>query len=147
MRKWNINVIIHVMIWSGFLMLLLLFIPFYDIHFLQHPVLFVGMFFFLIGYYYLNSHVLVPVFLARKKFLGFVVITLSILSVYLYLSSLSGWLRLPEERDFETSPMFWGGPPPSPKGRRPVSDLPADGLPDVRRRPNGVPEGSILSFV
>lgn len=46
MRKWNINVIIHVMIWSGFLMLLLLFIPFYDIHFLQHPVLFVGMFFF-----------------------------------------------------------------------------------------------------
>ncbi|MGQ1948343.1 sensor histidine kinase [Geofilum sp. OHC36d9] len=93
MKRNTINTLSHIMIWSTFFVLLMLFMPFYD----MKPWLFFGMFGFLMGYYYLNNLILVPRFLAQKCFWQFFGITFVILLIYLYFSDLGDWLRPPFE--------------------------------------------------
>ena len=91
-----IKTITHVMIWVAFLVLLLLFMPFYDMRLVHMPGKFMGLYALLIAYYYFNSMVLVPFLLAKKRFWEFVGITLVILVLYIFLSDAFDWLRPPE---------------------------------------------------
>lgn len=95
LREKSIKTITHIMIWSAVLVLLLLFMPFYDMHLMRMPAYFLGMFALLIAYYYFNSHILVPHLLAKGRFLLFIVITIIILVLYTYLSDAYDWLRPP----------------------------------------------------
>jgi two-component system, LytTR family, sensor kinase len=108
MKERTIKIIVHVLIWSAFLVLLLIFMPFYDVNLQQMPLYFFCMFVLLIGYYYFNSQVLVPWLLAPGKFLKFALVTIVIFSLYIYLSNTLDWMRPPGEMTMRSAP----GPPP-----------------------------------
>ncbi len=93
MKERTVQIIIHALIWSAFLVLLLLFMPFYDLRLQQRPLLFLGMYVFLIAYYYFNSGFLVPRFLAENQVVKFVGITSGILVFYLYISNQFDWMQ------------------------------------------------------
>lgn len=145
MSRVKVNVLVHALIWSAFLVFLLLFIPFYDIQLLQKPLLFFGMFLFLVAYYYFNSLFLVPRLVGQKKVIEFIVLTLLLLALYLYLSDLSGWMHMPDKTSVER--IIPGRVPPPP--------FKPDRLPGQEVRPPHNPEffpfklstGTVLSFL
>jgi hypothetical protein len=139
MKERTIKIIVHALIWSAFLVLLLIFMPFYDVKLQQMPFYFFSMFVILIGYYYFNSLVLVPWLLAPGKFLTFTIITLIIFSLYIYLSDALDWMRPPGEITFrselvppppqdipgngELNPFIPGNSEVRPADRNPGSDI------------------------
>ncbi len=132
MKERTVQILVHILIWSAFLIFLLIFIPFYDIKLLEMPFYFFGMTAILIGYYYFNSMFLVPVLFAREKFWGFALVTLLIFSLYLYLSDTLDWMRPPQHRSFREYP---ANPPPGPFSKKKDYIVPPVGRPDNPIRP------------
>jgi two-component system, LytTR family, sensor kinase len=95
MKERTIKIIVHAMIWSAFLVLLLLFMPFYDLSLKQKPLFFLSTYGILIGYYYFNYNFLVPRFLAKRQFLKFALMTLAIIYLYISLSDAFNWMKSP----------------------------------------------------
>jgi hypothetical protein len=111
MKERTVQILVHILIWSAFLLFLLIFIPFYDIKLLEMPLYFFGMTAILIGYYYFNSLILVPVLFARGRFWSFALVTFLILLLYLYLSDKLDWMQPPPQHSFREYP---APPPPGP---------------------------------
>jgi len=99
MSQSKIRLLGHIMVWSAFVLFTLFFMPFYDIKLKEKPLLFGGMFFFLISYYYFNEMFLVPSLLKQKRIFEFILITLAILALYLFLAEVSNWLKPPLRTD------------------------------------------------
>jgi hypothetical protein len=128
MKERTVQILVHILIWSAFLVFLLVFIPFYDLKLLEMPLYFFGMTAILIGYYYFNSLVLVPLLFAREKFWKFAVVTLVIFSLYLYLSVSLDWMHPPPQRSFRETP---APPPPDSSPITNESFMPPVGRPET----------------
>ena len=109
MKEKPVRIVIHSLIWGAFLLFLLLFMPFYDMGMRHTPVLFLGMYGFLIAYYYFNSNLLVPRLLTRGRFWLFALISLLLLVVYAYLTDQLDWMK----------PRDWTGSQGPPLGSTP----------------------------
>ncbi|WP_088656150.1 sensor histidine kinase [Geofilum rhodophaeum] len=145
MSSVKVNILVHALIWSAFLVFLLLFIPFYDIQLLHKPLLFFGMFLFLVAYYYFNSLFLVPRLVGQKKVVEFIVLTLLLLALYLYLSDLSGWMHMPDKTSVERILPGRVPPPPFKPERLPGQEVRPPHNPEFF--PFKLSTGTVLSFL